>query len=154
MHKVEKLQIALFILIIIYFYVFRQADFERWPKRTTAVSVSTTDRPQGDICVRSTQAMIGRSASIICRRCNKKKQGLSPCAVNPPPSSLCDIVSQSATVSILYAHFVVLGLVTLNSKSAHLLRLPRDQWYRRYKIHQDSIHFRTCPVILALKPII
>ena len=32
----------------------------------------------------------------------------------------------------VYAHFLVLGLVIINSKSAHLLWLPRDQWYRRY----------------------
>ena len=44
------------------------------------------------------------------------KQGLSPCAAKYPPSPRCvpsDSVSQSATVSI--CHFVVLGLVIMNS---------------------------------------
>ena len=41
----------------------------------------------------------------------------------------------------VYAHFVVLGLVTMNSKLAHHLWLPRDQWHRRYKIHKDSLKF-------------
>ena len=71
----------------------------------------------------------------------KSKQGLSPCAAKSPPQVVCLVIvlSQSATVSISHAHFVVLGLVTMNNKSAHLLWLPRDQWYRRYKIHKDSI---------------
>ena len=71
------------------------------------------------------------------------KQGLSPYAAKSPPP-LCvphDGVSQSATVNILYAHFVVLGLGIMNSKSTHLLWLPRDQWQRRYKIHKDSLNF-------------
>ena len=51
----------------------------------------------------------------------------------------------------MYAHSVVLGLVTGNSKSAHLVSLLRDQWYRRYRIHKDSIKFRTWIVILTLK---
>ena len=63
--------------------------------------------------------------------------------IPPPPFPNCvpsDSVSQSATVSI-YAHFVVLGLVTMNSKSAHLIWLPRDLRHRRYEIHKDSINF-------------
>ena len=38
----------------------------------------------------------------------------------------------------------------MNSKSAHLWLL-RDQWYRRYKIHKDSMKFWTFTVILTLK---
>ena len=41
----------------------------------------------------------------------------------------------------VYAHIVVLGLVINNIKSAHSFWLPRDQWYRTYKIHKDSIKF-------------
>ena len=51
----------------------------------------------------------------------------------------------------VYAHFLVLGLVIINSKSAHLVWLPRAQWYRWYKIHKDSIQFWTCTLILTLK---
>ena len=42
----------------------------------------------------------------------------------------------------------------MNSNSAYLLWLPRDQWCRRYKIHKNSIKFWTLPVILILKTII
>ena len=42
-------------------------------------------------------------------------------------------------------------LVTMNSKSAHLLWLPRDQWDKRYKIHKEWIKFWTFTVILTLK---
>ena len=48
------------------------------------------------------------------------------------------------TVKVLlsvYAHIVVLGLVINNIKSAQPVWLPRDQWYRTYKIHKDSIKF-------------
>ena len=38
----------------------------------------------------------------------------------------------------------------MNGKSAHLW-LPRDQWYRRYKIHKAAIKFWTFTVILTLK---
>ena len=68
----------------------------------------------------------------------------------PPPPPRCvpsESVSQSAIVSILYAHFVVHGLV----KSAHLFWLPKDQWHRRDNIHKDSIKFLTFTVILTLK---
>ena len=41
----------------------------------------------------------------------------------------------------VYAHFVVLGLVINKSKSAQRVWLPRDQWYKRYEIHEDSIKF-------------
>ena len=39
----------------------------------------------------------------------------------------------------VYAHFVVLGLVVSNRKSAHLVQLPRDQWYRRYKTFRSAV---------------
>ena len=51
----------------------------------------------------------------------------------------------------VYAHFVVLGLVISNSTSAHLVWLPRDNWYKRYEIHKDSINFWTSTEILTLK---
>ena len=51
----------------------------------------------------------------------------------------------------VYAHFDVHGLGIMNSNPAHFLWLPRDQWYRRYQIHKDSIKFLTFTVILTLK---
>ena len=51
----------------------------------------------------------------------------------------------------VYAHFVVLGLTISNSTSARLVWLPRDQWYRRYRIHKDSIKFWTITVTLTFK---
>ena len=48
------------------------------------------------------------------------------------------------TVKVLlsvYAHIVVLGLVIDNIQSEQRVLLPRDQWYRTYKIHKDSIKF-------------
>ena len=59
--------------------------------------------------------------------------------------------SVSQVLLSVYAHFVALGLVTVNSKTAHLLWLPRFQWYKRYKINKDSITFLTFTVILTLK---
>ena len=53
--------------------------------------------------------------------------------ITPPTPS--DTVSQSAAV------ICCIGLVICNSKSAHLLRLQRDKWYKWYKIHWDSINF-------------
>ena len=53
----------------------------------------------------------------------------------------------------VYAHFVVLDLAIINRKSAHLVWLPRDQWYRRYKIHKDSIFFWSFTVTFTLKTI-
>ena len=71
---------------------------------------------------------------------NKKRQGLLPCAAKYPlPRCVSsDSVLVKALLSV-NAHFVILGLVTMNSKSVHLLWLSRDQWYRRYKMHKDSI---------------
>ena len=51
----------------------------------------------------------------------------------------------------MYAHFVVPGLVIMNSKTAHLVWLPRDQWYRRYRLRKASKKFWTCIVILTLE---
>ena len=66
------------------------------------------------------------------------KQGLLPCAATSPPPPFCvpsNTVRQSATVS------TALGLVIIDSKSVYLVWLPKDEWYRRYKIHKNSIMF-------------
>ena len=78
-----------------------------------------------------------------------------PTHPNPHPLSVPSN-TVSLTVSLLlsvHAYFLVLGLVIINSKSADLIWLPRDQLYRGYKIHRDSIKFWTCTVILTLKKI-
>ena len=61
------------------------------------------------------------------------KGGLSPCAAKYSPPPLCepsDSVSQSATVST----YMLIWLVTMISTSVYLLWLPRDHWYKRYKL--------------------
>ena len=69
----------------------------------------------------------------------------------PPPFCVpIDSVSQSATVGILCAHFVVLGLVTMNSKSAHLLGLPEINGTEDI-IKNSIIMFLTFTVLLPLK---
>ena len=49
----------------------------------------------------------------------------------------------------VYAHFVLLGLIISNSKSARLVWLPRDQWYRGHKILKDCIKVWTFTVTLT-----
>ena len=51
----------------------------------------------------------------------------------------------AATVSI-YAHSVVHGSVISDSKLAHLVWLPREQWYRWHKIHRFSKVERTSTI--------
>ena len=51
---------------------------------------------------------------------------------------LCLVILLVKELLSVYAHFVVLGLVISSGKSAHLVWLPRDQWYR---IHKDSTKF-------------
>ena len=79
------------------------------------------------------------------------KQGLSPCtATSPTYTNLPTLVACLVILHIKvleYAHFVVLGLIISNSTSAHLVRLPRDQWYRRY-IKIMTLTFKTTIQIL------
>ena len=65
------------------------------------------------------------------------------------PPSRCvrsDTVSQNVTVNICP---FCCGLGMGNSTSVHLVWLPRHQWYRRYKIHKDTMKFCTFTVALT-----
>ena len=66
---------------------------------------------------------------------------LAPQNTHPSPCFVCLVMLLVKVLLSVYAHFAVLGLVISNSKSAHLVWLPRDQLYRRYKMHEDSIKF-------------
>ena len=68
-----------------------------------------------------------------------------------PLPVVCLVIVQVKVLLSVYAHFVVLGLIIMNNKSAQLLWLQRDQWYRRYNIHKDSIKFWTFTVIFTFK---
>ena len=54
---------------------------------------------------------------------------------------LCRVILYVKVLRSAYANFLVLCLVIINSKSAHQVWLPRDQWYRRYMIHKQSLTF-------------
>ena len=55
-----------------------------------------------------------------------------------PSSPACLVLLQVKVLLPVYAHFVVvvLNLVITNSTPAHLVWLPRDKWYRRWKIFE------------------
>ena len=71
--------------------------------------------------------------------------------IPPTPPVVCLVILQGKVILSVCAHFVVIGLVIINSNSAPLLWLPRDQWYRRYTLHNGSIKFWTFTLILKLK---
>ena len=66
----------------------------------------------------------------LCKAHAGKTRFVALCS-NIPPPLVCvpsNTVRQSATVS------TALGLVIIDSKSVYLVWLPKDEWYRRYKI--------------------
>ena len=66
------------------------------------------------------------------------------CSKIAPHCVPSDTVSQSSNVSI--CPLCCLGFII--SKSAQQVWLPRDQWYRRYKINKGSIKFWSFPETL------
>ena len=53
-----------------------------------------------------------------------------------PTSIVCRVILPVKVLLSVYVHFLVLSLVIINSKSTHLVWLPRYQWYTGYKIYR------------------
>ena len=72
----------------------------------------------------------------------ERKQGCRLARRNTHHRPLFALVIPKVKVPSQYIPTLLyLVLVINNSKSAHLVWLPRDQWHWRYKIHKDSIRF-------------